>query len=53
MSEQDIVAALHAAVAAGESPSGAARSVSVLLGAPRKLCYSLSLGLLAEGDEDT
>ena len=51
MSEQDIVEALQAAVAAGESPSGAARSVALLLGVPRKLAYSLSLGLQAEGGD--
>lgn len=54
-SEVEIVAALQAAVAAGESPSSAARSVAARLGVSRKRCYSLSLSLglpaVAEGAE--
>lgn len=46
--EADIVAALRAAIAAGEPPSSAARSVARQLGVSKKLCYSLSLGLPPE-----
>ncbi|EFN54442.1 hypothetical protein CHLNCDRAFT_25140 [Chlorella variabilis] len=47
VSEDQIVEALRQAVAAGQSPSSAARSVAKALGQSRKLCYSLSLGLQA------
>lgn len=46
--EADIVAALQVAVAAGEPPSSAARSVARQLGVSKKLCYALSLGLQPE-----
>lgn len=48
--EEQILAALREAVAAGESPSSAAKAVAVQLGQSRKLCYRLSLAL-AEGQE--
>lgn len=47
--EAEIVAALRAAMAAGEPPSSAARSVARQLGVNKKLCYALSLGLQPEG----
>ncbi|KAI7839904.1 hypothetical protein COHA_006384 [Chlorella ohadii] len=49
--EAEIVAALRAAMAAGEPPSSAARSVARQLGVNKKLCYALSLGLQPEGPE--
>lgn len=47
--EEQILEALRQAVAAGESPSSAAKSVAARLGQSRKLCYQLSLAL----SEDT
>lgn len=49
--EAEIVAALRAAVAAGEPPSSAARSVAQQLGVSKKLCYSLSLSLQPEQEQ--
>ena len=46
--EAAVVAALQAAVAAGESPSGAAKSVAQRLGVSRKLAYALSLRLAGQ-----
>lgn len=43
--EEAILEELRQAVAAGESPSAAARSVAARLGQSRKLCYALSLSL--------
>ncbi|KAL4458213.1 hypothetical protein ABPG75_013078 [Micractinium tetrahymenae] len=48
--EEQILAALREAVAAGQSPSSAAKAVAARLGQSRKLCYQLSL-TLAEGME--
>lgn len=50
-SEEAVVAALQAAVAAGESPSGAAKSVAARLGVSRKLAYALSLRLAGQQQE--
>ncbi len=47
--EEQILEALLQAVAAGESPSSAAKSVAARLGQSRKLCYQLSLAI----SEDT
>lgn len=48
--EEQILAALRQAVAAGESPSSAAKSVAARLGASRRLCYQLSLSLEERGE---